>query len=227
MTGATDANNSAAIQAQSDLAAAYAASEEATELPCETTVGGNLAGLTLTPGVYCMGGAASITGTLTLNAAGDPNAVWIFQIASTLITAPGAVVALIGNANAANVLFLVGSSATLGTTTAFQGNIIAQASITVNTGASVLGRLIALTGAVTLNDNAVTVPVGALVLGGAGGAGGAAHLAGGPGGNAFPGSFGGGGGGGAGGGDDVEGGTGGVGGNSDTGFIAFIFIHQP
>jgi Ice-binding-like len=119
-----------------------------------------LGGLTLTAGTYTSASSMSLTGTLTLNAAGNPNAVWIFQIGSTLTTASASSVVLENGAQAGNVYWQVGSSATLGTTTTFVGNIIAEASITVNTGASVNGSLIALTGAVTLADNAVSVAAG-------------------------------------------------------------------
>jgi len=120
-----------------------------------------LGGLTLTPGVYCYtsaGPAAELTGTLALNAQGNPNAVFIFQIAATLTTANSSSVVFInGGTGDDNLFWQVGSSATLGTDTAFAGNILADTSITLNTGASIdCGSALASSGAVTLDDNAVT-----------------------------------------------------------------------
>jgi hypothetical protein len=105
-----------------------------------------------------------ITGTLTLDGSTSPNGVWVFQVGSALTTAaggsgtPASVVSLIGGAQAHNVFWQIGSSATLGTYSVFQGTIMAKASITLGTGATLNGRALAETGAVTLNDNAVTVP---------------------------------------------------------------------
>jgi hypothetical protein len=112
-----------------------------------------------------------LTGTLTLNAQGNPNAVWVFRIGSTLTTASGSSVVFINgsNANACGAEWQVGSSATLGTTTNFAGNILAQASITLNNNANLIGRALARTGAVTLDDNNVSFAA----CGAGGGAGGA------------------------------------------------------
>src|ERR1019366_7362379 len=100
----------------------------------------------------------SLNGTLTLDAHGDPNAVFIFQIGSTLTTGSGASVVLINGAQAANVYFVVGSSATLGTTTQFQGKILALTSITLNTSASInCGAALARNGSVTLDTNTILV----------------------------------------------------------------------
>lgn len=118
--------------------------------------GQDLGGLTLTSGVYCFSSSAQLTGTLTLDAQGDPGAVFIFQIGSTLTTASGSSVEVINGGSLCDVFWQVGSSATLGTTTSFVGNILALASITLNTGASVQGRTLALTGAVDLDSNTVT-----------------------------------------------------------------------
>ena len=121
---------------------------------CDTALSSaELGGLTLTPGVYCVG-SAQLTGVLTLDAQGDPNAVFIFQIASTLITASSSSVGITAGSGC-NVFFQVGSSATLGTGTGFTGNILAQASITMNTSATLAGRALALTGAVTLDSNLI------------------------------------------------------------------------
>lgn len=119
--------------------------------------GTDLGTLTLGPGVYKFNTSAQLTGTLTLDAGGNANAVWVFQIGSTLTTASASSVSIINGGQAANAYFAVGSSATLGTTTAFKGNILCQASATLNTGASVLGRVLVRTGAVTLDTNIVTV----------------------------------------------------------------------
>jgi hypothetical protein len=146
--------------AQGDLTAAYnnAAGKAATV----TFPGGNaeIGGSTLTPGVYKALTSLSITGNLTLDGGGDPNAAWIFQMGSTLTTAAGnSHIILINGASAHNVFWQVGSSATLGTNTIFQGTIMAQASITLTTGAALNGRALARTGAVTLDNNAVVVPL--------------------------------------------------------------------
>jgi hypothetical protein len=138
-----------AAQAQADLTIAY---NDAAGRVCGTTIaGGLLGGLVLTPGVYCMG-AGSLVGTLTLDGAG----VYIFQMASSLTTAPGSSVVLQNGASACGVWWQVTSSATVDTSTAMAGNILALASITLNTGASSNGRVLARTGAVTLDSNNVS-----------------------------------------------------------------------
>jgi Ice-binding-like/PEP-CTERM motif len=123
--------------------------------------GTDLGGLTLAPGVYTFSSSAQLTGTLTLNAEGYNNAYWVFQIGTTLTTASGASVQEInvGSDNGANdgVFWQVGSSATLGTSTAFEGNILAADSITLNTSATIAnGRALALTGAVTMDTNTIS-----------------------------------------------------------------------
>ncbi|HXB54792.1 MAG TPA: ice-binding family protein [Vicinamibacteria bacterium] len=134
-------------------------------LPCASTVGPNLAGLTLTQGVYCVNAAASnLTGTLTLNGQGNPNAVWVFRMSSTLITSSGSTVALINGANACAVEWQVSSSATIGSGTTFVGNILALTSIAMGTGANLTGRTLARNGAVTLDTN--TIGFGACGAGG-------------------------------------------------------------
>jgi hypothetical protein len=126
--------------------------------------------MTFLPGVYCNSSTSvGITGTVTLNGNGNPNAVFIFQIGTTLTTAANnSNVNLIGGAQAANVFWQVGSSATLGTSTIFNGTIMALASVSVNTGAALNGRALARTGAVTLQGNAMTVPASLPPGGGAG-----------------------------------------------------------
>jgi hypothetical protein len=117
----------------------------------------DIGGQTLAPGIYKSNTSLGITGTVFLDGGGDPNAVWIFQISSTLITASGSNVNLTNGANAHNVFWQVGSSATLGTTSIFNGSILALTSITLNTGATMTGRALARNGAVTLDDNKVTI----------------------------------------------------------------------
>jgi hypothetical protein len=154
VNGTIHAANAVAAQAQSDLTAAYI---NAAGRACQVALTGqDLGGKTLTRAVYCFTSSAQLTGTLTLDAQGDPNAVFIFQIGSTLTTASGSNVNLINGAQSCNVFWQVGSSATLGTTTTFRGNILALTSITATTGATVDGRLLARNGAVTLDSNTVT-----------------------------------------------------------------------
>lgn len=139
---------------QNDLVTAY---DVAAGQPFDVDLSGqDLGGMTLTPGVYRFASSAQLTGTLTLDAQGDPAAVFIFQIGSTLTTASNAQVTLVNGAAGCNVFWQVGSSATLGTTTSFIGHILALTSITLNTGASVAGNLLARNGAVTLDSNLVT-----------------------------------------------------------------------
>ena len=112
----------------------------------------------LDPGVYFFSSSAGLTGTLTLNAEGDPNASFVFQIGSTLTTASASDIKFINGANGNDVFWQVGSSATLGTTTDFAGTIVAEASITLTTGANIAcGRAIALTAAVTMDSNNVGI----------------------------------------------------------------------
>lgn len=144
-----------AKQAQSDNTAAYLSLKGQSCPATNVLTGKDLGGLTLTAGVYCFTSSAQLTGTLTLNAQGDPNALFIFQIASTLTTASGSSVVVTNGGNKCNAFWQVGSSATLGTTTAFAGSILALASITLNHGASVSGRVLAQTGAVTMDTNHV------------------------------------------------------------------------
>jgi hypothetical protein len=119
--------------------------------------GQDLGGLTLTPGVYFFSSSAQLTGTLTLNALNDPNALFVFQIGSTLTTASNSVVDVLNGNTNSGVFWQVGSSATLGTSTLFAGNILADQSITLNTTANILcGRAIALNGAVTMDTNTIS-----------------------------------------------------------------------
>ena len=149
-----------AAQAQLDLTAAY--DDAAGRTPAVTT-GPDLTGLTLTTGIYSAG-AMTINGALTLDAQGDPNASWVFQAASSLITASGSSVTLINGASPCNVFWQVVSSATLGTGSTFVGTVMALTSITATTGATVTGRLLARNGAVTLDANVINAPTGCAVF---------------------------------------------------------------
>jgi hypothetical protein len=153
LNGELHVADTAAQQAQLALTAAYnnAASQGAT-----SSVVTDLGGQVLTPGVYNAATSMGLTGELTLNGQGDPDAVFIFQAGSTLTTAGASSVTLIGGAQACNVFWQVGSSATLGTNSIFKGNILALTSATLTTGANVEGRVLAQNGAVTLDTNVVT-----------------------------------------------------------------------
>lgn len=154
--GTIHAADTVAVEAQTALTAAY---NTAAGLPCAADLTGqDLGGLTLTPGVYCFSSSSQLTGTLTLDGQGDPEADFVFQTGSTLVTASSSTVLLINQAQACRVFHQVGSSATLGTGSNFVGTIMALTSITATTGASVQGRLLARNGAVTLDSNLVTRP---------------------------------------------------------------------
>jgi len=148
-----------AALAQSDVTTAYNFLAGMACIPANNKTGQDLGAMVLAPGVYCFSTSAQLTGTLHLDAQNDPNAVFVFQIGSTLTTAPNAVVDLINGAQNCNVkiFWQVGSSATLDTGTQFAGNILALASVTLNTGATLSGRALARTGAVTLDTNTVSV----------------------------------------------------------------------
>ena len=154
--GTIHISDAAAGAAQGSVTAAYTSlASQACTLDYSGT---DLGTLVLTPGVYCFSSSAQLTGTLTLNAGGNANAVFIFKIGSTLTTASGSNVVLINGGSLCNVFWQVGSSATLGTTTTFIGNILALTSITLNTGARITtGRALARNGAVTLDNNAINV----------------------------------------------------------------------
>jgi ice-binding like protein len=154
--GEIHAADAAALQAQSDLTAAYL---DAASRPLNATEPADLVGLTLVGGVYAVPAAeTNLSGALTLDGQGDPNSVFIFQLPSTLITGSGSVVNLINQAQECNVFWQVGSSATLGTGSIFVGNILALTSITVTTGVTVHGRALARNGSVTLDTDTFTSP---------------------------------------------------------------------
>jgi hypothetical protein len=154
VTGTTHFADGVALQAQNDLTTAY---NNAAGRTCNTTIAADLGGSTLVPGVYCSATSIGLTGTVTLDAQGDPDAVFVFQAGSTLTTASNATVAIINGGQACNVFWQVGSSATLGTGTNFIGSILALDSITLTTGANTSGRVLARNGAVTLDTSDVTV----------------------------------------------------------------------
>lgn len=154
VTGTIHAANAVALQAQNDVITQYNALAGAA---CSADLTGqNLGGLTLVSGVYCFSSSAQLTGTLTLNAQGNANATFIFKTGSTLTSASGSAVVLINGGNPCGVAWQIGSSATLGTTTSFIGNLIALTSITLNTGANIIGRALARNGAVTLDTNNIS-----------------------------------------------------------------------
>ena len=132
-----------AAQAQADLTTAYNDAAGRTPADAVTT---DLGGQTLAPGVYKAASSMGLTGTVTLDAEGNPNAVFIFQAGSTLITASNSTVALINGGSPCNVFWQVGSSATLGTDTTFVGSILALTSASVQTGTTVAGRVLARNG---------------------------------------------------------------------------------
>ena len=167
--GSTGNNPGLVNQAKTDLITAYDALSAVPNVACDGADYGaitkDLVGLTLTPGVYCAN-AFELSGTLTLDAEGDANAVWIFRSAATLTTSDGGVAEVVftdGIGSSCNVWWKVASSATLGTNTSFIGNILALTSIAMNTGASLNGRVLARNGAVTLQSNTInqscTAPV--------------------------------------------------------------------
>ena len=169
VTGDLDVNNAPATLAQTDLVTAY--DDAAGETTTVNLTGTDLGGLTLTPGTYTFDTSALLTGTLTLDGEGATNPVFIFQIGSTLTTASSSSVALTDGASGCGIYWQVGSSATLGTTTSFQGTIMAMTSITMNTGATIGvgglgygGRALAMNGAVTLDSNIITPPAATCVF---------------------------------------------------------------
>jgi hypothetical protein len=154
VNGSVHAADAVAQQAQADTTVAY--NDAAGRTPV-TTVATELGGQVLPAGVYnSSSGTFEITGTLTLDAQGDPNAVFVFQTASTLITASSSNVDVINTGNECNVFWQVGSSATLGTNSTFRGTILALASITVTTGVTIEGRALARNGSVTMDTNTIT-----------------------------------------------------------------------
>lgn len=169
VNGSIYAGDAVAQQAQNDLTTAYdllvnmAFTQDLT--------GQDLGGMVLTPGVYFFSTSAQLTSVLTLDSLGDPDAMFIFQMGSTLTTASDSSVVALNGADGCHIYWQVGSSATLGSDTTFLGNILALTSITLNTNATILdGRALASNGAVTLDTNLITAgcipaPGAALLLG--------------------------------------------------------------
>jgi hypothetical protein len=152
--GQTHISDAVAIEAKNSLTTAY---NDAAGRPTEGSAGTDLAGQTFTAGVRTASSALLLSsGSVILDAQGDPNAVFIFQIGSTLITGSNTTVQLINGAQACNVFWQVGSSATLGTGTKFVGTVMAAETITANTAATIHGRLLAQTAAVNLDTNTIT-----------------------------------------------------------------------
>jgi type VI secretion system secreted protein VgrG len=151
--GSIHAADAVASQAQADVTNAY--NVLAGEACNVDLTGQDMGGMTLIEGVYCFSTSAQLTGALTLDAQGNSAARFVFQIGSTLTTASSASVLMIGG-SPCNVFWQVGSSATIGTTTRFVGNLLALTSITLNTGASLNGRALAQNGAVTMDTNSVS-----------------------------------------------------------------------
>lgn len=154
--GTVHKGDAVAAGAQSGLTTAY--NDAAGRTPATVEANPDLGGKTLAPGVYKVASAMGLTGTVTLDGQSNPGAVFIFQAGSTLITASHSTVKLIGGAQACNVFWQVGSSATLGTNTTFVGTIMALTSASIQTGASVAGRVLARNGQVSLDDNSIGVP---------------------------------------------------------------------
>ena len=152
-SGTIHSADAVASQGQAALASAYI---DAATRTGGTAVAGDLVGKTLTAGIYTSTSSLADSGDVTLDAQGNPDAVFIFQIASTLITGSGSHIILANGAKACNVFWQVGSSATLGTNSVFKGNIMALTSITVTTGVNLEGRALARNGAVTLDSDVIT-----------------------------------------------------------------------
>jgi len=155
ITGTNHGGDAVTQGAKTDLVTAYntAAGEGPT-----TAVPADLGGQTLTPGIYNSASSLGLTGALTLNGGGNPNALFVFQAGSTLTTASASSVVLTNGAQACNVFWQVGSSATLGTGSSFRGTILALTSISVTTGTTIVGRALARNGAVTLDTDTITTP---------------------------------------------------------------------
>jgi len=151
--GAIHSADPVAAQAQLDLTVAY---NNAAGRVNPIGVGADIGGLVIPPGTYRAPVSLAITGNVTLDGQNNPNSTFIFQMASTLTTSVNSSVTLINGANACNIFWQVGSSATLNTASVFNGTILAQASISLGTGAVVNGRVLARTGAVTMLSNIVT-----------------------------------------------------------------------
>ena len=134
VNGATHDDDAVAGQAQNDVATAYGVAAGQPVPAGNDLTGQDLGGLTLLPGAYSFSSSAQLTGNVTLDALGDPNAQFVFEVGSTLTTASASSITMINGASPCNVYWQIGSSATLGSTTAFEGNVMASDSISVNNG---------------------------------------------------------------------------------------------
>lgn len=162
INGVIHLNDAVAIQAKQDLVTAF--NDTAGRTPT-TTIPSELGGKTLLPGYYVSAaGTFNLTGTLTLDGNGDPNAIFVFETATTLVTATSSNVNLINGASAKQVFWNIGSSATLGITSHLEGTILAMESITLTTGATINGSLLARNGSVTLDSNTVGAIVAAPII---------------------------------------------------------------
>jgi len=159
VNGATHATDEVAAKAQLDLTTAYDVAAGQPVLPANDLSGTDLGERKLAPGTYRYNAAALLTGALTLDAEGDPNAEFVFQIGSQLTTESASSVVLVNGASPCNVYWQVGSSADLGTTTSFQGSLMALTSISLKNGATVLGRMLARNGQVSLINDVLTRPL--------------------------------------------------------------------
>jgi hypothetical protein len=155
VNGSIHMNDAMAMQAHADASTAYA--QLAGETLTTDLSGQNLGSMILTPGVYHFNTAAQLTGTLILDTQGDPNATFHFQIGTTLTTDPGSMITFL-NGSSTNIFWQVGTSATIGVDSVLYGNVLADQSITVNSGATVIGRLIAINAAVTLDTDIINIP---------------------------------------------------------------------
>jgi Ice-binding-like len=155
LNGTNHRGDAVTQQAKKDLVTAF---KNAAGQGPTSPITADLGGQTLVRGVYNSASSIGLTGTLTLNGQNNPDSVFIFQAGSTLATAPGSRVALINGAQACNVFWQIGSSATLDTTSVFRGTILARTSVTANTGATIHGRLLARNGAVTLDTVTILKP---------------------------------------------------------------------
>lgn len=153
--GQTHVNDVEAIQGKADLNTLF---NDLNSRTSTGTISGDIGGSTFIPGVFTAASTVGITGTVTLDAGGNPNAVFIFQIGTALTTATSSVVALAGGAQADNVFWVCGSSCTLGISSVMNGNVLADQSITLNTSAVVNGRTLARVAAVTLDTNFINAP---------------------------------------------------------------------
>jgi hypothetical protein len=203
--GATHVDDAVALSAKNSLTSSWT---DAAGRPAIALASADLSGLTFTPGVYAASSSLLFSaGEVTLDAQGDPNAVFIFKVGSSLTTGSATKVLLVNGAQPCNVFWEIGASATLGTNSTFAGTVMALTTITAQTGATLDGRLLARNGAVNLDTNTITTS--ACAAGTVGGSGGGTGGTGG--------TTGGGTGGTTGGGTGSTGGTGGTGGGGTTG----------